>query len=148
MTKKDCVADQEFSIRRVLLRWCDEERLQLVVTTGGTGLAPRDVTPEATEAILDRRAPGLVHQMLSGSLSVTPMASLSRLTAGVRGATIVINVPGSRKAALECLGFVAPALPHAIDLVADKVRKSGDFATRLFVLQHQLLEIDLTNEHM
>lgn len=96
--------------------------IQLVLTTGGTGLAPRDVTPEATEAVLDRRAPGIVHRMLSGSLSVTHMACLARPAAGTRGGTIIINLPGSRKAALECLGFVAAALPHAVDLIRDKVQ--------------------------
>ncbi len=121
VTQRKCVSDESASISDALLRWCDDDRVQLAVTTGGTGMAPRDVTPEATESVLERRAPGLVHQMLSGSLSVTPLASLSRLTAGIRGNTVIVNLPGSRKAATECLGFIAPALPHAIDLVTDKV---------------------------
>ncbi len=122
VVRRQCVPDEVESISEVLQRWCDTDHLQLALTTGGTGFSPRDVTPEATSALLDRPAPGLVHQMLSGSLQVTPLASLSRLTAGIRGGTVIINLPGSRKGAVECLTFVAKSLPHAVDLLLDKVR--------------------------
>ena len=77
-----------------MLRWSDNLKLDLILTTGGTGFAARDVTPEATKSILHKEAPGLVHCMMSKSLEITPMAMLSRLTAGVRNATLIINLPG------------------------------------------------------
>jgi len=115
-----CVPDNVQEIRKALLNWCDNLKLDLIITTGGTGFSPRDVTPEATVPILDRQAPGMVHRMLSGSLAVTPMAALSRPAAGTRGNTIIINMPGSHKAVRECFGFLQPVLGHAIDLVQDK----------------------------
>ena len=86
------------------------------------GFAPRDVTPEATLSVLDRLAPGLVTALLSGSLAVTPLAALSRPAAGIRGKTVIVNLPGSKKAVRECYGFIQPALRHAVDLLNDRAK--------------------------
>lgn len=115
----DCVPDERNEIKRVLLKWCDLEELHLVLTTGGTGFSPRDVTPEVTSEVIEKSAPGLSLAMLSESLKVTPMAMLSRVTCGIRKKTVIINLPGSLKGSQECLQFVLPALPHAIELLRD-----------------------------
>ena len=81
--------------------WSDNKEVNLIITTGGTGFAPRDVTPEATKEIIDREAHGLVHAMMAGSLNVTPMAMLSRLVCGIRGKTLIVNLPGNTKGAVE-----------------------------------------------
>ena len=100
-----------------MILWSDNLNLDLILTTGGTGFAARDVTPEATKAILHKETPGLVHCIMAKSLTVTPMAMLSRLTAGIRNSTLIVNLPGSKKASTECFGFIVPALSHAIDLL-------------------------------
>lgn len=115
----DCVPDERNEIKRVLLKWCDLEELHLVLTTGGTGFSPRDVTPEVTSEVIEKSAPGLSLAMLSESLKVTPMAMLSRATCGIRKKTVIINLPGSLKGSQECLQFVLPALPHAIEVLRD-----------------------------
>ena len=115
----DCVPDERNEIKRVLLKWCDLEELHLVLTTGGTGFSPRDVTPEVTSEVIEKSAPGLSIAMLSESLKVTPMAMLSRATCGIRKKTVIINLPGSLKGSQECLQFVLPALPHAIEVLRD-----------------------------
>lgn len=115
----DCVPDERNEIKRVLLKWCDLEELHLVLTTGGTGFSPRDVTPEVTSEVIEKSAPGLSLAMLSESLKVTPMAMLSRVTCGIRKKTVIINLPGSLKGSQECLQFVLPALPHAIEVLRD-----------------------------
>ena len=107
-------------IRRRLVGWADSGAADIILTTGGTGFAARDVTPEATQSVLDRPAPGMVAAMLSGSLAVTPLAALARPAAGIRGSTLILNLPGSKKAARECYGFVRPALRHAADLLAGR----------------------------
>ncbi|GIU93516.1 MAG: molybdenum cofactor biosynthesis protein [Acidimicrobiia bacterium] len=99
---------------------------RLVVTTGGTGLGPRDVTPEATAEVLDRLAPGLVHLMLSVGLRSTPMAALSRGVAGSLGTSLVINLPGSPKGATESLTPLLEVIPHALDLLAGETRHDGE----------------------
>ena len=114
------VADDAAAITAALLRWCGESgevARTLVLTTGGTGFSPRDVTPEATAALLHRRAPGLVAAMLAAGLRSTPMAALSRYEAGVRGETLIINLPGSPKAVRECIAAVGGVLPHALALL-------------------------------
>ncbi len=106
-------------IRDLLLTWVDDHHLDLILTTGGTGFAPRDVTPEATRAVIQREAPGLVFAMLRDSLKVTPHAMLSRAAAGIRGRTLIVNLPGSPKAARENLESILPALPHALELLRE-----------------------------
>lgn len=113
------VPDEQDQIATVLRRWCDEQDLDLILTTGGTGFAPRDVTPEATRAIIEREAPGLAEAMRAASLRVTPHAMLSRAVAGIRGRTLIINLPGSPKAVKENLETILPALPHAIELLRE-----------------------------
>ncbi|MDP3064703.1 MAG: molybdopterin adenylyltransferase [Chloroflexota bacterium] len=113
----EVVPDEQDLIASVLTRWADQDDLDLVVTTGGTGLAPRDVTPEATEQVIQRRVPGLSEAMRQESLKVTPMAMLSRATAGVRGRTLIINLPGSPKSVRECLEVVKPVLRHGLELL-------------------------------
>ncbi|XP_035279672.1 gephyrin isoform X2 [Anguilla rostrata] len=117
------VPDEIDEIKETLVDWCDEKELNLVLTTGGTGFAPRDVTPEATKDVIEREAPGMALAMLMGSLNVTPLGMLSRPVCGIRGKTLIINLPGSKKGSQECFQFILPALPHAIDLLRDAVVK-------------------------
>ncbi|XP_062295850.1 gephyrin a isoform X1 [Scomber scombrus] len=113
------VPDEIDEIKDTLLDWCDEQELNLILTTGGTGFAPRDVTPEATREVIEREAPGMALAMLMGSLNVTPLGMLSRPVCGIRGKTLIINLPGSKKGSQECFQFILPALPHAIDLLRE-----------------------------
>jgi molybdenum cofactor synthesis domain-containing protein len=115
--RREVVADERDAIERVLIQ-LSEEGLALVVTTGGTGLGPRDVTPEATRAVIDREAPGLAEQMRAAGRGSTPMAALSRGVAGSRGSTLILNLPGSEKGAVESLASVVSVLAHAVDLLA------------------------------
>nr|MDE0501978.1 MogA/MoaB family molybdenum cofactor biosynthesis protein [bacterium] len=110
------VEDTEELIVAALLEACEE--VDLVVTTGGTGLGPRDVTPEATRRVIHREVPGLSQMMMAAGLAVTPMAALSRAVVGARGSTLIINLPGSPKGAVENLEPVLGVLPHALDLLA------------------------------
>lgn len=113
---RTAVEDTEELIVKTLVDVCGE--VDLVVTTGGTGLGPRDVTPEATRRVIDREVPGVAHMMLAAGLAVTPMAALSRAVVGARGSTLIINLPGSPKGAVENLTPVLGVLPHALDLLA------------------------------
>jgi molybdopterin adenylyltransferase len=117
------IPDEREQISAVLREWCDEKKLNLILTTGGTGLAPRDVTPEATLTVIEREAPGIAEAMRSISLQYTRMAMLSRGVAGVRGRTLIINLPGSPKAVKECLEFVLPVLPHGVNLLTEGPRE-------------------------
>ncbi|XP_066550239.1 gephyrin a isoform X8 [Amia ocellicauda] len=117
------VPDEIDEIKETLIDWCDEKELNLILTTGGTGFAPRDVTPEATKEVIEREAPGMALAMLMGSLNVTPLGMLSRPVCGIRGKTLIINLPGSKKGSQECFQFILPALPHAIDLLRDAIVK-------------------------
>ncbi len=119
------VPDQQEAISAVLVAWCDEDGLDLILTTGGTGLTPRDVTPEATMAVLERPIPGLAEAMRAAGLAKTPHAMLSRAVAGVRRRTLIINLPGSPKAVRENLAVVLPALPHALEKIQGSTQECG-----------------------
>lgn len=110
----DVCPDDASDIGKILSAWADEYGADLILTTGGTGVAPRDVTPEATLAVVSRTIPGMAEAMRSASMQKTPHAMLSRAVAGVRGNTLIINLPGSPKGALENLEAVLPAIGHAI----------------------------------
>jgi molybdenum cofactor synthesis domain-containing protein len=112
---KEVLPDERETIQRELVRLCDEEVCDLVITTGGTGLSPRDVTPEATLAVIERQIPGMAEAMRAASLAHTPHAMLSRAVCGLRGQTLIINLSGSPKAVREQLQVLLPALPHAVE---------------------------------
>ena len=115
------IPDEVPFLRRALLHFCDALGLDLIVTTGGTGVDPRDVTPDATREILDREVPGMAEAMRAESLKRVPRAMLSRAVAGVRGRTLIVNLPGSPGGARENLAVILPVLPHAIE----KIRGEG-----------------------
>lgn len=116
---EDILPDQDAAIRQKLIKWADSGDHHLILTTGGTGFSPRDITPEATRSVLDREAPGLVEAMRAESLKITPHAMLSRASAGIRGDTLIVNLPGSPKGALENLQVILPVLPHAVQLLQE-----------------------------
>lgn len=117
--RADILPDEPDLISNTLQEWADSGVVDVILTTGGTGFAPRDRTPEATKLILDRFAPGIAEAMRRASIQVTPHAMLSRGVAGIRGQTLIINLPGSPKAVRENLEVVLPVLPHAVDLLLD-----------------------------
>jgi len=111
------VSDDQEEIEAALKRMADEDRCSLIITTGGTGPAARDVTPEATEAVCEKMMPGFGELMRKVSLEKVPTAILSRQTAGIRGGSLIVNLPGQPKAIAECLDAVFPAIPYCIDLI-------------------------------
>jgi molybdopterin adenylyltransferase len=113
------VADDLAALREILSAWADGGGLDVILTTGGTGFASRDVTPEATRLVIEREAPGLAETMRFESLKVTPHAMLSRALAGIRGKVLIINLPGSPRAAVENFQVVLPVLSHAVELLHD-----------------------------
>ncbi len=114
------VPDETSRIVPLLLEWCDNLGADVVLTTGGTGVAPRDVTPEATAAVLERMAPGIAEALRAQGRESTPFASLSRGLAGIRGKTLVVNLPGSPGAVSDGLTLLAPLVPHAVALIQDR----------------------------
>ena len=119
LLRYEVVPDDQALIEDRLRRWSDEDGLDLIVTTGGTGLTSRDVTPEATLAVIDRQAPGMAEAMRMQTLKHTPMAMLSRAVVGTRGSTLIINLPGSTRAVEQCLEVLLPVIPHALDMLKD-----------------------------
>jgi molybdopterin adenylyltransferase len=119
VVRREIVADDQFTIQVRLASWADAGEMDVILTTGGTGFSPRDVTPEATIAVIERPAPGLAEAMRAASLQATPYAMLSRATAGIRGKTLVVNLPGSPKGAIENLQVILKVLPHAVQLLSE-----------------------------
>ncbi len=111
------VPDETAQIGQTLIDWVDTQHVALILTTGGTGFAPRDVTPEATRAVLDREAPGIPEALRAASLAITKHAMLTRQVAGIRKQTLIINLPGNPKAVRENLEVLIPVLPHALELL-------------------------------
>lgn len=125
VVKADLVADEVMQIAARLAEWADGGDLGLILTTGGTGVSPRDVTPDATATILDREIPGYGELMRQTGLEITPRAIISRAIAGIRGTTLIINLPGSPKAALENLCAIWPAVPHTIEKIQGDTSDCG-----------------------
>ena len=114
------LSDDLDPLTQSLIEFADRDDVNLIITTGGTGLGPRDNTPEATQRIIEREAPGIAEAIRAESLKATPMAMLSRGICGVRSGTLIVNLPGSPKAVKETFAVVAPVLPHALDLLAGR----------------------------
>ena len=121
VVKYEVIPDETDIIANKLAEWADESKVDIILTTGGTGLGPRDVTPEATLSIVDKVAPGFGEAMRAETFNVTPFAILSRATAGIRGKCLIINLPGSPKAVRECLAVVLPVIPHAVEIIKGEV---------------------------
>ena len=122
---RQIVPDEKADIRRLLIEWSDDKCADLILTTGGTGVSPRDVTPDATREVIEREVPGMAETMRRHSAAVTPYAMISRALAGIRGRTLIINLPGSPKGARENLGVILPALAHAIEKIKGDERECG-----------------------
>jgi molybdopterin adenylyltransferase len=125
----DVIPDEKELIVAKLVKWVDEDDLDVLITTGGTGLTPRDVTPEATLAVVDRIVPGFAEAMRAESLKKTPHAMLSRAVVGTRGKCLIINLPGSPKAVRECLQVILPAIPHAVETLKGQAGECGTSQT-------------------
>jgi len=126
------VPDEQDLIEATLRELCDEQDCCLVVTTGGTGPAPRDITPEATDAVCEKMLPGFGELMRSVSLQYVPTAILSRQTAGIRGRSLIVNLPGKPSAIADCLAAVFPAIPYCIDLIEGPRLESNDHFSKAF----------------
>lgn len=119
VTYQHLLPDEESAIREILIEWSDRGEVDVILTTGGTGFSPRDVTPEATRAVIEREAPGLAEAMRAASLKITPHAMLSRIVTGICNRTLIVNLPGSPKGAVENLQVILPIIPHAVQLLRD-----------------------------
>lgn len=128
------VPDEKVIISATLARWADKGGIDLILTNGGTGLSPRDHTPEATLAVVDRLVPGLTEAMRAESFKKTPAGILSRAVAGLRKRSLIVNLPGSPQAVRECLGIILPAIPHAIEVLRGE---AADCATRTDLHPHR-----------
>lgn len=124
------VPDEVSAIKKALINWAGSGDLDVILTTGGTGFSPRDVTPEATLEAIERAAPGLAEAMRQASLRVTQHAMLSRGVAGIRGRTLIVNLPGSPKAAAENLDVIIGVLPHAVQLLREDPRSEAGHQSR------------------
>jgi len=120
VVKQMILPDDRSALAATMSAWCDSGEVDVILVTGGTGFAPRDVTPEATLDVVERLTPGLPEAMRTASLKITPNAMLSRLTAGIRKRTLIINLPGSPKGAVENLEVVLPVLEHAVKLLKEE----------------------------
>lgn len=127
-----CIADEQSLIEETMIDLCDSESCCLVVTTGGTGPALRDVTPEATESVCDKMMPGFGELMRQVSLQYVPTAILSRQSAGIRGKSLIINLPGKPKSIRECLDAVFPAVPYCIDLIEGPYIETNEEVIKAF----------------
>jgi molybdenum cofactor synthesis domain-containing protein len=119
VVRREVLPDDRPALSAWLTKWADSGELDVILTTGGTGFSPRDISPEATQDVIDRPAPGLAEAMRAASLKVTAHAMLSRATAGIRAQTLIINLPGSPKGAAENFQVILPVLPHAIQLLSE-----------------------------
>jgi len=121
VVKYEVIPDEADIIASKLAQWADEGNVDVILTTGGTGLGPRDVTPEATLSVVDKVVPGLAEMMRAQTFSATPFSLLSRAVAGVRKKCLIINLPGNPKAVGECLEVILPAIPHAVEIIKGEV---------------------------
>ncbi len=120
LRRYEVVPDEQSILEERLRSWADQDGLNLILTTGGTGLASRDVTPEATRAVIQREVPGMSEAMRIQTLAYTPLAMVSRSVVGVRGRTLIVNLPGSLKAVQQCLEVVLPVIPHALEMLQEQ----------------------------
>jgi molybdopterin adenylyltransferase len=127
--KYEMVPDDQKTISSKLVEWADQEKLDIILTTGGTGLSPRDVTPEATLAVIKKVIPGLTEAMRMETMKHTPMAMLSRAIAGSRGRCLIINLPGSPAAVKECLQIILPVIIHALEILSGKTFEGSHRST-------------------
>ena len=125
VAKQALLPDEESAIRAILTEWADSGELDVILTTGGTGFSPHDVTPEATRAVIEREAPGLAEAMRAASLQITAHAMLSRIVTGIRKRTLILNLPGSPKGAVENLQVVLPVQPPAVQLLRGDPRSES-----------------------
>lgn len=122
-TRRAVIPDEIHQIRDILVDFADHQEMDLIVTTGGTGVSPRDVTPDATLGVIDREVPGMAEAMRRESHAITPHALISRAVVGIRGRTLIINLPGSPKGVRENLAVLLPALPHALEKIKGDERE-------------------------